>query len=295
MRHVSSPQTYKLKSWMIKPSHYSHRQAIGLPEFLDNRHVILISVRGRVDPRGCSAVGRTKSMTDINLLMGNRTRELLHCSTVPQLTAPAMRNLPDRLYISREADTSQLEDFNILLHRCQKLNFARYQSSAWREHQHQSFVTQTWMPVFCLTWTYQFTRSRHHECRCPLYTYRNKYHHLWYRNVIIQTSLSSERKTNERKQARSELTSCDVNSAVPFSATLKTAQNERTAASNMLIVCTIDLYSACYRYITTKRYLKGQSVTQLTVFWKKCHSNRKNLLLYLPHVRTDSTYRQHCI
>jgi len=108
---------------MIKPSHYSHRQALGLPEILENRHVIHISVRGRVDPRGCSAAGRIKSLTNINIPKGNRTRELLHCSAVPQLTAPTMKNLPDGLYISREADTNQLEDFNIPLHRWQKLTF----------------------------------------------------------------------------------------------------------------------------------------------------------------------------
>jgi hypothetical protein len=84
--------------------------------------------------------------------------------------------------------------------------------------------------------------------------------------VNIQTSLSDEGKADERKQARSELTSCDVNKAVPFSATLSTAQNEQAAASSMLSICPIDLDSVCYRYITTRRYLKGQSVTYLMVF-----------------------------
>jgi hypothetical protein len=84
--------------------------------------------------------------------------------------------------------------------------------------------------------------------------------------VIIQTSLSSEGKANERKQARSELTACDVNNSGPFSATLSTAKNERAAARNMLIVCTTDVDSVCHRYITTRRCLKGQSVNYLMVF-----------------------------
>jgi len=65
------------------------------------------------------------------------------------------------------------------------------------------------------------------------YTNRNKYHHLWYRNVIMQTSLSSEGKANERNHARLELTSCDVNNAVPFSATLNAAQKN----DKQLYVC----------------------------------------------------------
>ena len=193
-------------------------------------------------------------MTNINLPEGNRTRELLHCSAVPQLTAPAMQNLPDRIYISREADTNQLEDFNIPLHRCQKLTFRKISVPC---------LARTPTPVLCHTDknvsplpgvnTNTSPLSHRQECqssashgrisslnhvttsvRARSYTNRNKYHHLWYRNVIIQTSLSNERKANERKQARSELTSCDVNSAVPFSATLNTAQNEIEAARNML-------------------------------------------------------------
>jgi hypothetical protein len=120
---VTSPvfSLTNLKSWRVKPSHYIHREAHGLPEILDNRHVILTSVWDRVDLRSCSAAGRIKSMTNINVPNRNRNRELQHCSAVPQLTAPAMQNLPDRLYISREADTNQLEGFSIPLHRCQNL------------------------------------------------------------------------------------------------------------------------------------------------------------------------------
>jgi len=87
------------------------------------------------------------------------------------------------------------------------------------------------------------------------YTNRNKYHHLWYSNVIIQTSLSSEGKASERKQARSELTACDVINAAPFSATLCTAKNERAAGRNMLIVCSTHMDSVRHRYITTRRFL----------------------------------------
>jgi ribosomal protein L31 len=98
------------------------------------------------------------------------------------------------------------------------------------------------------------------------YTNRNKYHHLWYSNVIIQTSLSSEGKANERKQARTELTACNVNNATLFSATLSTTKNERAAARDMLIECSTDVDSVCHRYFTTRRFLKGQSVNYLKVF-----------------------------
>ena len=104
--------------------------------------MIIIYVRGRVDPRGCSAARRIKSMTNINVPNGNRNRELLHCSAVPQLTAPATQNLPDRLYISREADTNQLEDFNIPLH-CSKNRTSRTMSVL--------YLAWTPTPVVCHT------------------------------------------------------------------------------------------------------------------------------------------------
>jgi len=50
--------------------------------------LVLISVRGWVDPQGHSAAGRIMSMEKFNDTIGNRTRDLSACSAVPQPTAP---------------------------------------------------------------------------------------------------------------------------------------------------------------------------------------------------------------
>jgi len=83
-------------------------QEFEAPRFQDNRHVkvirlstvrtgrlyqqeiflVLISVRGWVNPMAISAAGRIMSMKNSNDTIGNRTRELLACSAVPQPTAP---------------------------------------------------------------------------------------------------------------------------------------------------------------------------------------------------------------
>jgi len=83
-------------------------QEVEAPRFQDNRHMkvvrlsalrtgqlypqflVLVSVRGWVNPRGHSAAGRIMSMKNFNDTIGNRTRELLACSTVPQPTAPPL-------------------------------------------------------------------------------------------------------------------------------------------------------------------------------------------------------------
>jgi hypothetical protein len=107
-------------------------------------------VRDRVDHRGCNAAGRIKSMKNINVPNGNRTCDLVHCSAVPQLTAPPMQN-----YQIGYTSLAKLIPINskTWIFRCAVVTtsvFARYQSHSWHEHLHQSFVTRTWMPVFCL-------------------------------------------------------------------------------------------------------------------------------------------------
>ena len=50
--------------------------------------LVLISVRGWVDPRATAQPRRVMSMKDSNDTTGNRTRELPTCSSVPQPTVP---------------------------------------------------------------------------------------------------------------------------------------------------------------------------------------------------------------
>jgi hypothetical protein len=53
------------------------------------RFLVLISVRGRIDPQGHSAAGRIRSIEKFNDLIGNRTCNFPACSIVPQPTALA--------------------------------------------------------------------------------------------------------------------------------------------------------------------------------------------------------------
>jgi hypothetical protein len=50
------------------------------------RFMVLISIRGWVDPRGHSAAGRIRSVEKSNGLFGNRTRDLPSCSIMTQPT-----------------------------------------------------------------------------------------------------------------------------------------------------------------------------------------------------------------
>jgi hypothetical protein len=58
------------------------------PPLLQETFLVLISVRGWVDP---SATGRIMSMKKFNDTIGNRTRDLSTCSAVPQPTAPSRK------------------------------------------------------------------------------------------------------------------------------------------------------------------------------------------------------------
>ena len=68
---------------------------------------VLISVRGWVDPRGHSAARRIMSMKNSNDTIGNRTRDLLTCSAVPQPTAPPRS--PHKGWTTAEFLTSLLD------------------------------------------------------------------------------------------------------------------------------------------------------------------------------------------
>jgi hypothetical protein len=50
--------------------------------------LVLISLRGLVDPRGKSVAGRIISMKISDDTIGNQTRHLPSCSSVSQLTVP---------------------------------------------------------------------------------------------------------------------------------------------------------------------------------------------------------------
>jgi hypothetical protein len=58
--------------------------------------LVLISVRGWVQPQGHVAAGRIMSMKKSNDTIGNGTRDLLACSAVPQPTAPPSAPRPSQ-------------------------------------------------------------------------------------------------------------------------------------------------------------------------------------------------------
>jgi hypothetical protein len=58
------------------------------PPLPQERFLVLISVRGWVDPRAHNATGRIKSLKNSSDSIGNRTCDLPVCSAVPQPTAP---------------------------------------------------------------------------------------------------------------------------------------------------------------------------------------------------------------
>ena len=69
--------------------------------------LVLISVRGWVDPRGHSAVGRIKSRKNSSETIRNRTRDLPACSAVPKPTGPP------RIPSSGETDKKYVKEGNI--------------------------------------------------------------------------------------------------------------------------------------------------------------------------------------
>ena len=66
--------------------------------------LVLISVRGSVDPQGYSAARRIMSMKNSNDTIGNRTRDLPTCSAVPQPTAPPRAVKRDRCVVSKRRE-----------------------------------------------------------------------------------------------------------------------------------------------------------------------------------------------
>jgi hypothetical protein len=61
------------------------------------RFLVLISVKGRVDPHSHSAAGRILSIEKSNYLIVNRHRDLPSCSLVPKLQGEQIRNRDENL------------------------------------------------------------------------------------------------------------------------------------------------------------------------------------------------------
>ena len=71
------------------------------------KFLVLISVRGWVNPQGHSAAGMIKSMKNSDDSIGNRTRHLTACSAVCQPTAPP-RAPVNNLYIGTRINVSEV-------------------------------------------------------------------------------------------------------------------------------------------------------------------------------------------
>jgi hypothetical protein len=77
-----APKSWKSRATPLAPHWATTGTVTGL------QYLLLISVGGRVDPQGQSAAGRIVTMKNSSDTIGNQTRDLPACSTVPQPTAP---------------------------------------------------------------------------------------------------------------------------------------------------------------------------------------------------------------
>jgi hypothetical protein len=102
--------TYCKKKGRTFPLQALGFQKVQAPEFLDNRHMKVVSPThrpslppGRIPgtdfcyrlsrPQGHNATGRIKSLKNSSDSIRNRTRDLPACSPVPQPTAPPRTNM----------------------------------------------------------------------------------------------------------------------------------------------------------------------------------------------------------
>jgi hypothetical protein len=92
-----------------------------LPPFTPGRFLVLISIRGWVEPQGHIAAGRIRSIEKSNELIGNRTRDHPACSIVPQVTTLPRGQL--RIIIPENSEwlvvrlTAYVLQFSVLWHR----------------------------------------------------------------------------------------------------------------------------------------------------------------------------------
>ena len=78
--------------------------------------LVVISVRGSVDPRAIVSAGRVMSMKNSNNTIGYRTRDLPACSVVPQPTVPLRAPLPKHILNNKghkDNIKTNLEDTNL--------------------------------------------------------------------------------------------------------------------------------------------------------------------------------------